>query len=159
MDFMGMTPLNFGWIKVRWQAPKFLFRPTWGAKYVELRKFGIWGSLPTSSTKGGWEGRARSPGIRLGRRTIMFLHDPASTTNPKKVSPHSGTPFSVGTNHGHLESLDSPLPRLGGNYHLPPYIILCSSPPRLHPNGTFLGTLKVESQNCPELHSRDFGHP
>jgi hypothetical protein len=36
--------------------PKFLIRPTWGSKYVELRKVGTWGSLPTSSTKGGKRG-------------------------------------------------------------------------------------------------------
>ncbi len=28
-------------------------------------------------------------------------------------------------------------PDLGGNHHLPPYGILCSSPPHLHPNGSF----------------------
>jgi hypothetical protein len=36
-----------------------------------------------------------------------------------------------------LDSLYSPRPGLGGNHHLPPYSILCSSPWRLHPNGTF----------------------
>ncbi len=36
-----------------------------------------------------------------------------------------------------LDSLDSPRPRLGGSHHLPPYSILCTSPPRLHPNGSF----------------------
>jgi hypothetical protein len=48
----------------------------------------------------GVEGRARSPKIRLGRGTIMLLHDPAS----KNLSPswlelilH---PFGVGTSHG-----------------------------------------------------------
>jgi len=38
---------------------------------------------------------------------------------------------------GNLDSLDSPRPRLGGSHHLPPYSILCSSPPHLHPNGSF----------------------
>jgi len=36
-----------------------------------------------------------------------------------------------------LDSLDSPRPGLGGSHHLPPYSILCSSPPHLHPNGSF----------------------
>ncbi len=36
-----------------------------------------------------------------------------------------------------LDSLDSPRPGLGGNHHLPPYSILCSSARRLHPNGSF----------------------
>jgi len=36
-----------------------------------------------------------------------------------------------------LDSLDSPRPGLGGSHHLPPYSILYSSPPHLHPNGSF----------------------
>jgi len=36
-----------------------------------------------------------------------------------------------------LNSLDSPWPGLGGSHHLPPYSILCSSPPHLHPYGSF----------------------
>jgi len=36
-----------------------------------------------------------------------------------------------------LDSLDSPWPKLGGSHHLPPYSILCITPRRLHPNGTF----------------------
>jgi hypothetical protein len=37
----------------------------------------------------------------------------------------------------HFDTLDSPRPGLGGSRHLPPYSIFCSSPPRLHPNGSF----------------------
>jgi hypothetical protein len=37
----------------------------------------------------------------------------------------------------HFDTFDSPRPGLGGSHHLPPYSILCSSPPRLHPNGSF----------------------
>ncbi len=48
-----------------------------------------------------------------------------------------GTPLGVGTSHMHFDTLDSPRPGLGGNHHLPPYSILCSSPRRLHPNGSF----------------------
>jgi len=36
-----------------------------------------------------------------------------------------------------LDSFDSPRPELGGSHHLPPYSILCSFPPHLHPNGSF----------------------
>ncbi len=35
-----------------------------------------------------------------------------------------------------LDSLDSPRPELGESHHLPPYSILCSSPPHLYPNGS-----------------------
>jgi hypothetical protein len=38
---------------------------------------------------------------------------------------------------GNTDSLDSPWPGLGGSHHLPPYSILCVTPPHLHPNGTF----------------------
>ncbi len=48
-----------------------------------------------------------------------------------------GTHLGVGTSHGHFYTQDSPPPGLGGSHHLPPYTILCSSPPRLHPNGSF----------------------
>ncbi len=37
----------------------------------------------------------------------------------------------------HFDTQDSPRPGLKGSHHLPPYSILCSSSPRLHPNGSF----------------------
>ncbi len=43
----------------------------------------------------------------------------------------------IGTSHRHFDTLDSPRLKFGGNHHLPPYSILYSSPPRLHPNGYF----------------------
>jgi hypothetical protein len=76
-------------------------------------------------------------GIRLGIGTIILLHGPASKTNRKLVGSHSGTPLVLGQTTGNLDSLDSPRPGLEGSHHLPPYSILCSSPRRLHPNGTF----------------------
>jgi hypothetical protein len=39
--------------------------------------------------------------------------------------------------HATLDSLDSPRLGFGGSHHLPPYSIFCSSPPHLHPNGSF----------------------
>jgi len=36
-----------------------------------------------------------------------------------------------------LDSPNSPRPGFGGSHHLPPYSILYSSPPHLHPNGSF----------------------
>jgi len=61
--------------------------------------------------------------------------------------------LGVGTSHEQLGLLDSPRPGLRGNHHLPPYSILCISPPRLHPNGSFsrdsqVGVPKL-SRNCP----------
>ncbi len=69
------------------------------------------------------------------------------------VSSHSGTPLGVGTSHGHFGPQDTPRPGFGGSHHLPPYSILCNTPPRLHPNGSFsrdsqVGVPKL-SRNCP----------
>ncbi len=35
-----------------------------------------------------------------------------------------------------LDSFDSPRLGLGGSHHLPPYSILCTTPPRPRPNGS-----------------------
>jgi len=43
----------------------------------------------------------------------------------------------LGQATSNLDSLDSPRPGLGGSHHLPPYSIMCDSPPHLHPNGSF----------------------
>ncbi len=51
--------------------------------------------------------------------------------------------MGVRTSRGHLDSLDSPRPGLGGSHHFPPYSILCVIPRRLHPNGF----LSRDSQN------------
>jgi len=37
-----------------------------------------------------------------------------------------------------MDSLDSPRPRFGGSHHLPPYIILCVTPPHPRPNDFLL---------------------
>jgi hypothetical protein len=47
----------------KWRTPKFLIRPTWGYKYVELRKVGTWKPLPTSNTKGGKRGVLEVSGL------------------------------------------------------------------------------------------------
>ncbi len=83
----------------------------------------------------------------------MIKLESASKQTTQVVSSHSGTPFGVGTSHGHFEPQDSPQPGLGGSHHLPPYSILCDAPLRLHPNGSFsrdsqVGVPKL-SRNCP----------
>ncbi len=55
-----------------------------------------------------------------------------------------------------MDSLDSPRPGLKGSHHLPPYSILCVSPPHFHPNGTFSrdsqsGVLKLSQFGLPGL--------
>jgi hypothetical protein len=53
------------------------------------------------------------------------------------VTTHSAPFWCWNKPRATLNSLDSPRPKLGGSHHLPPYSILCSSPPHLHPNGSF----------------------
>jgi len=45
--------------------------------------------------------------------------------------------LGVGTSHGHFDTQDSPQLGLEGSHHLPLYSIICISPLRLHPNGSF----------------------
>ncbi len=53
---------------------------------------------------------------------------------------------------GNSDTQDSPQPGLGGSHHLPPYIILCSSPQGATSKWFFcLGTPKWESRNFPQL--------
>ncbi len=51
----------------------------------------------------------------------------------------------LGQPTGNTDTQDSPWPGLGGNHHLPPYSILCTSPRGLHPNGFSLSGLPNES--------------
>jgi len=72
--------------------------------------------------------------------------------------------LSVGTSHGHFDTQDSPRPGLGGSHHLPPYSILCVSPRRLHPNGSFsrdsqVRVPKLSRVGVPRLWTRIAPHP
>jgi hypothetical protein len=98
-----------------------------------------WNLVPllTSNTKGGWEGRAESSGIKLGRRTTYLATGSCITTNHKLVNPHLGSPLVLEQATSNTDSLDSPWPRFGGSHHLPPYSILCACPWDLHSNGFF----------------------
>jgi hypothetical protein len=56
----------------------------------------------------------------------------------------------------HFYTQDSPRPGLEGSHHLPPYSILCSSLPRLHPNDSFsrdsqVGVPKLSRVEVPGL--------
>jgi len=55
----------------------------------------------------------------------------------KLVGTHSAPFWCWDKPRATLDSLDSPRPELGGSHHLPPYSILCSCLPHLHPNGSF----------------------
>ncbi len=89
--------------------------------------------LPTLDQGRGlcWESRDQTR-----KRDQLSLCEFASKNQPREVSLAFGTLLGVGTSHMHLDTQDSPRPGLGGSHHLPPYNIICSSPWRLHPNGT-----------------------
>ncbi len=53
-----------------------------------------------------------------------------------------GTFLVLGRATSNSNSQDSPQLGLGGRHHLPPYIILCTSPRRPHPNG-FLSRAEI----------------
>jgi hypothetical protein len=56
-----------------WRTPKFLVRPKRAPTMLKNGSSRNLVPLPTSSTKGGWKGRAKSSGIRLGRRTTYLV--------------------------------------------------------------------------------------
>ncbi len=94
---------------------------------------------------------------RLGRGTSLLnytvLHP--NPTN-KLVRTHSAPFWCWDKPRATLDSLDSPRPGLGGSHHLPPYSILCSFLPHLHPNGSFSrdsqsGVLKLSRFGLPGL--------
>jgi hypothetical protein len=116
--------------------PSSLLDPLEGLSMLSCGKLELGGRsrLPALN---GVRGRARSPRIRLGRGTIMLLHEPASKTNPKLVRTHSASIWCWNKPRATLDSLDSPRPGLGGSHHLPPYSILCVTPREPHPNDTF----------------------
>jgi hypothetical protein len=104
------------------------------------------GSPMSSCEKLGPRARSRLPTLKKGRgscweprdwtRKRLSLCEFASKDQPQEVSLAFGTPLGVGTSHGHLDTQDSPRPRLGGSQHLPSHSIICSSQWRLHSNGT-----------------------
>jgi len=101
------------------------------------------------------EGHARSPGIRLGRGirlSSLNLHPKPTTRGLVNIREH---PWVLGQATGILTQ-NSPRPGLEGSHHLPPYSILCSSPPRPHPNGSFsrdsqVGVPKLSRIGVPRL--------
>jgi hypothetical protein len=93
--------------------------------------------LPASSTKRGWEGRAESFRIRLGRGTTYLITRSCIKTNHNLVILPSETLLVLEQAMGNTDSLDSPRLGFGGSHHLPPYSILCVAPPHPHSNGFY----------------------
>jgi len=140
-----------------WRTPKSLVEPTWGSNYVELRKVGTWRLFPTSSTKRGVEGRARSPGIRLGRGTRLSssnLHLKPTTRGLVSIREH---PWVLGQATGTLTHKTHHGPDSGEATTFPHIVYSASLHRDYIQMALFPGTPNLESRNCPRLESRDFG--
>jgi hypothetical protein len=136
-----------------WRAPKFLVRSKKGP--TMLKSGSSWNlvSLPTSSTKGGWEGRAVSSGIRLGRGTTYLI----TRSFIKKNQPTSWLVHL----RNHSWCWDKPrATRTHLTHHGPdsgeattfPHIIFYALLHCTHTRMAIcLRTPKVESRNCPEI--------
>jgi hypothetical protein len=134
--------------------------PCWTPNYVKGGS--KWDLVPllASNTKRGWEGRAKSSGIRLGRGSSYLVIRSCiqkPTTSRLELILH---PFDVGRSHErpwtHLthHGLDS------WEATTFPHIIFSTAPRGGYIWMTlFPRTPKEESQNCLGLDSRDFGHP
>ncbi len=114
--------------------------------------------LPTSSTKRGRRVVWEAPGLDQ-EEIKLFGHGPASKTNMSwlEVILHA---FGVGTSHGltrtHMTHHGLDL----GEATTFPLIVFSVAPREAYIQMTlFPRTPKVESRNCPDLDSRDFGHP
>ncbi len=82
-------------------------------------------------------GACWSSGMGLGRVDKLHSLTRACTQLTQSGQCKVGAPLVLGRTTGNTDTQDSSRPGLGGNHHLPPYSILCSSPRRLHPNGYF----------------------
>ncbi len=96
-------------------------------------KLGLGGCsrLPTLE---GVEGRARSPGIRLGRDEAIWSRTCIQNQH-KLVRTHSACIWCWDKPRANSDSHDTPRPGVGRCHHHPPYSILCVAPSRPHPSG------------------------
>jgi hypothetical protein len=82
----------------------------------------------------GVEGRARSPGIRLGRDQVIWSRTCIQNQH-KLVRIHSACLECWDKPRANSDSHDTPRPGLGRCHHHPPYSILYVTPPHPHPSG------------------------
>jgi hypothetical protein len=142
----------------RWRAPKSLISPKLGLGHSSCEISGTRGTLPASNTKGGWEGRVESFGIRLGRGTSLLSYRSCIQIQPTSWLELILHTFNVGTSHGqpwiHLTH-HGPDSREATTFpHIVLSVALCRTCIQM---ALFPGTPKMESQNCPDLDSWDFG--
>jgi hypothetical protein len=74
--------------------------------------------------------------IKLGRDQAIWSWTCIQNQH-ELVRSHSTCIWCWDKPRANSDSHDTPWPGLQGSHHLPPYIILCNSARRLHPNGSF----------------------
>ncbi len=112
--------------------------------------------LPASSTKGGERGLLKALGLDQEEGQLIQLFGLPSKPTNKLVSSYSESFLVLGQATGDMDSLDSPRPRFGGSHHLPPYSILCVTPPHPRPNDFLLwdsqgGVSKLSRFGLPKI--------
>ncbi len=139
-------------MKTKWRTPKSRGEPTWGFTYVELRNCGIGTrkGAPDFQHYKRVEGRARSPGIRLGRRTsrsILVLH---SKQTIKWLVYSREHPWVLGQATGTLDHKTHHGPDSGEATTFPHIVFSASHFGDYIQMALFPGTPKLESRNCPK---------
>jgi hypothetical protein len=123
-----------------------------------MKLWGTWGTFPALITRRS-RGACWSSGMGLGRVTSFSTYSNLHQSNHQLVKSLFGAPLVLGQPRATLDSQDSPRPGLRGSHHLPPYIILCSSPRGPHPNGFLsqdsqVGVPKFQQLGFPQLWGR-----
>jgi hypothetical protein len=179
-DFIGCFAFNLkelGQLKrqeiqIILEDDNLIFRQTYKLTHSQVTGWNPLEGL-TKSSCGSWDLEARSrlptlkrgrrsswePGIRLGRRfsrSSMNLHQ---NKPPMWLVHISGHPWVLGQATGTLDHETHHSPNSGVSHHLTPYSILCSLPPRLHPNGTFCWDSQNGVSKLSQLDSRNFERP
>jgi hypothetical protein len=96
-------------------------RKSWGA-FLNSQHFGV-------------EGHAKAPRWGLRRLTSKSItHTDLHKPNNKLVNVQLEHLWCMHEARANMDSQDSPWPRLGGSYHLPPYSIFCAWSQGQHPN-------------------------
>jgi hypothetical protein len=142
-----------------WRAPKSLVRPKEGPTMSNCESRWDLVLLLTSSTKGGWEARAGSSGIRLGRGSSYLVIRSCIQIQPRglvHILEHFWCWDKSQATHIHLIHHGPDSGEATTFLHIVFTALLRRTYIRM---SLFPETPKVESWNCPNLHSRDFGHP
>ncbi len=136
--------------------PSPLLNPLEGPTMWNCGKLGLEGRSRLPAQKG-VEGRVRSPGIRLGRRTRLSssnLHPKPTTKGLVSIREH---PWVLGQTVGTLTHKTQHGPNSGEATTFPHIVYSAALHRGYIQMALFLGTPKLESRNCFGLESRDFG--